>query len=97
MKRAELMSILEAPITSEKTTLAAEKDRQVVFRVKKAANKDQIKRAIELLFSVQVESVNVLNISGKVKRSGKFRGSRSDWKKAYIKLKPGSEIDFSVP
>ncbi|SMF96774.1 large subunit ribosomal protein L23 [Methylomagnum ishizawai] len=96
MKQTDLMSILDAPIISEKTTLAGEKNRQVVFRVKKTATKNQIKRAVEFLFKVQVESVNVLNVQGKVKRFGRFLGTRSDWKKAYVKLKPGSEIDFSA-
>ncbi|BBL73833.1 50S ribosomal protein L23 [Methylomagnum ishizawai] len=96
MKQTDLMSILDAPIISEKTTLAGEKNRQVVFRVKKTATKNQVKRAVEFLFKVQVESVNVLNVQGKVKRFGRFLGTRSDWKKAYVKLKPGSEIDFSA-
>jgi large subunit ribosomal protein L23 len=96
MRQTDLMSVLEAPIISEKTTLAAEKDHRVVFRVKKSATKGQIKRAVELLFKVEVDSVHVLNVKGKVKRFGRFFGSRSDWKKAYVKLKPGFDIDFSA-
>lgn len=96
MRNIELMSLIEAPVISEKSTLAAEKQNQVVFRVKKTSNKQQIKRAIELLFKVEVESVRVLNVKGKSKRFGKFLGSRSDWKKAYVKLKPGFDIDFAT-
>jgi large subunit ribosomal protein L23 len=96
MKQAELMSVLEAPIISEKSTAVAEGGRQVVFRVRKTATKQQVKRAVELLFKVEVESVHVLNIKGKEKRFGRFMGSRSDWKKAYIKLKEGFDIDFAV-
>lgn len=96
MRQTDLMSVLEAPIISEKTTLAAEKDHRVVFRVKRNATKEQIKRAVELLFKVEVDSVHVLNVKGKVKRFGRFLGSRSDWKKAYVKLKPGFDIDFSA-
>lgn len=95
MRNIELMSLIEAPIISEKSTLAAEKENQVVFRVKKTSSKQQIKRAIELLFKVEVESVRVLNVKGKSKRFGKFLGSRSDWKKAYVNLKPGFDIDFA--
>lgn len=95
MKQTDLMSILEAPIISEKVTLLAEKSHNVVFRVKRTATKSQVKRAVELLFKVEVDSVNVLNIKGKAKRFGRFIGTRSDWKKAYVKLKPGFDIDFS--
>lgn len=95
MKHTDLMSVLVAPVISEKSTIAAEKDRQVVFRVKKTATKSQVKRAVELLFKVEVDSVNVLNTKGKAKRFGRFMGTRSDWKKAYVKLKPGFEIDFA--
>lgn len=96
MNQNDLMSVLDAPIISEKSTIASEKNSQIAFRVKKKATKQQIKRAVELLFQVQVESVNVLNVKGKTKRFGRFIGSRSDWKKAYVKLKPGFDIDFAA-
>jgi large subunit ribosomal protein L23 len=96
MRQADLMGLLEAPIISEKSTRIAEGERCVVFRVKKSASKHQIKRAVELLFKVEVDSVHVLNVKGKVKRFGRFLGMRSDWKKAYVKLKPGFDIDFST-
>lgn len=96
MKQAELMSILLAPVVSEKSTRAAEREKRVVFKVKRQATKQQVKRAVELLFQVEVEAVNVLNVGGKEKRFGRTLGVRSDWKKAYIKLKPGFDIDFAA-
>ncbi|HYE37111.1 50S ribosomal protein L23 [Methylocaldum sp.] len=96
MRQLELMSVIEAPIISEKTTSAAEKARRIAFRVKRTASKPQIKQAVELLFKVEVASVHVLNVGGKIKRSGRFVGERSDWKKAYVKLKSGFDIDLSV-
>lgn len=96
MRQTDLMNLLEAPIISEKSTRSAEKERRVAFRVRKNATKHQIKRAVELLFKVEVDSVHVLNVKGKVKRFGRFLGTRSDWKKAYVKLKPGFDIDLSA-
>lgn len=96
MRQIDLMGIIEAPIVSEKSTRAGEKNNQVVFRVKRTATKQQVKRAVELLFKVEVDSVNVLNVGGKTKRFGRFVGNRSDWKKAYVKLKPGSDIEFAT-
>ena len=91
-----LSGILEAPIISEKSTNAAEKNNQFVFKVKKSATKKQVKSAVELMFEVEVESVHVLNVKGKIKRAGKTMGKRSDWKKADVKLKPGHDIEFSA-
>jgi len=91
-----LAGILEAPIISEKSTNAAEKNNQFVFKVKKSATKKQVKSAVELMFEVEVQSVHVLNIKGKIKRAGKTMGKRSDWKKAYVKLKAGHDIEFSA-
>lgn len=96
MNKIDLMRVVEAPVISEKSTAVAESSNSVVFKVKSSANKLQIKRAVELLFKVEVESVQVLNVKGKQKRFGKFVGRRSDWKKAYVKLKPGFDIDFAV-
>ena len=95
MKQTDLMGIIEAPVVSEKSSLSAEKGR-VVFKVKRTATKNQIKRAVELLFKVQVDSVHVLNVKGKEKRFGRSQGTRSDWKKAYVKLQPGFDIDFAA-
>ena len=96
MKQIDLMSILLAPVISEKSSVSAEKHNRVVFKVKRTATKPQVKRAVELLFKVEVDSVHVLIVKGKDKRFGKFVGTRSDWKKAYIKLKPGFDIDFAA-
>jgi large subunit ribosomal protein L23 len=92
----QLAGVLEAPIISEKSTNAAEKNNQFVFKVQKAATKKQVKDAVELMFAVEVDSVHVLNVKGKQKRVGKSPGKRSDWKKAYVKLKPGNDIAFSA-
>ncbi len=67
-----------------------------MFRVLPEAEKDQIRRAVELMFKVEVDSVRVLNVKGKNKRTGRFIGKRSDWKKAYVKLKPGHDINFGT-
>ena len=89
-----LMQVILAPQISEKSTYVADKNEQVVFRVVSDATKPEIKAAVELLFKAQVDSVQVLNVKGKVKRSGKVMGRRKDWKKAYVALKPGQEINF---
>lgn len=95
MKQSDLMGLIEAPIISEKSTLSAEKERRLVFRIKRNATKLQVKRAIEAIFNVEVDSVHVLNVKGKIKRFGQFTGTRADWKKAYVKLKPGFDINFT--
>jgi large subunit ribosomal protein L23 len=97
MSNYQLIDILDAPIISEKSTIAAEKDNRFVFRVKKQATKIQVKKAVEAMFSVEVDSVHTLNVKGKKKRFGKTLGQRSDWKKAYVKLKPGHDISFATP
>lgn len=89
-----LMQVLLAPQVSEKSTFVAEKNEQVVFRVVGDATKPEIKAAVELLFKVEVESVQVANVKGKQKRFGRLVGRRKDWKKAYVCLKAGQEINF---
>ncbi|WP_333877138.1 50S ribosomal protein L23 [Methylobacter sp.] len=96
LNKYHLAGVLQAPIVSEKSTIAAEKNNQFVFKVQKNATKRQVKSAVELMFSVEVDSVQVLNVKGKQKRFGGSLGQRSDWKKAYVKLKPGHDIDFSA-
>lgn len=95
MNQQRLMKILLSPIVSEKSTMIADKNEQVAFRVVADATKVEVKAAVELLFKVQVESVQVLNIKGKVKRFGRSTGRRSDVRKAYVSLKPGQEINFA--
>ena len=90
----ELFNILIAPIVTEKNSrLAAE--RKYVFRVLDTATKTEIKKAVQALFNVAVESVRVCNIKGKVKNFGKISGQRRSWKKAYVMLKPENEIKFA--
>ena len=89
-----LLSVLLGPVISEKATMVADKNEQVVFEVARDANKLEIKGAVELLFKVQVESVQIVNQKGKAKRFGRFEGRRNHVKKAYVSLKPGQEINF---
>jgi len=89
-----LLKVLLAPHVSEKSTMAAEGNNAVVFKVLKDANKAEIKAAVEKLFEVEVDSVRTLNVKGKTKRHGQSFGKRSDWKKAYVVLKEGQDIDF---
>lgn len=91
-----LMNVLLAPQISEKATYVAEKDEQVIFRVASDATKPEIKAAVELMFKVNVESVQVSNVKGKNKRFGRTMGRRKDWKKAYVCLAPGQEINFAA-
>ena len=95
IEQSKLANILLAPIVSEKSTIAAENSNQFVFKVQKVATKLEVKKAVELMFDVEVDSVQVLNVKGKVKRFGRALGKRSDWKKAYVKIKAGHDIDFS--
>lgn len=89
-----LLQIILGPHISEKSTAAAESGNQVVFRVRRDASKPEIKKAVELLFEVQVDAVSVVNVSGKAKRFGARMGQRSSWKKAYVRLAPGQDLDF---
>ncbi|WP_247538874.1 50S ribosomal protein L23 [Ralstonia pseudosolanacearum] len=91
-----LMQVLLSPVVSEKATLVADKNEQVVFEVARDANKGEVKAAVELLFKVEVESVQILNQKGKQKRFGRFMGRRDHVKKAYVSLKPGQEINFET-
>jgi large subunit ribosomal protein L23 len=96
-----LMQILLAPVISEKSTYVGEKNNDVVFRVARDATKPEIKAAVELLFStkdkkIAVTGVRVANVKGKEKRFGRFMGRRDDWKKAYVSLAEGSDINFQA-
>ena len=94
MNQERLMQVLLAPQISEKATFIAEKNEQVVFRVVSTATKPEVKAAVEMLFKVEVESVQIANIKGKTKRFGRSMGKRKGWKKAYVSLKAGQEINF---
>jgi large subunit ribosomal protein L23 len=89
-----LMTVLQGPLLSEKSTMSAELHNQIVFKVRPDATKAEIREAVELVFEVQVDRVQVINCRGKVKRFGQTRGRRNDWKKAYVRLAEGSQIDF---
>jgi len=96
-----LMQVILAPQVSEKSTRVGDKHGQVVLRVAVDATKPEIKAAIELLFGtkdkkIEVLSVQVANMRGKGKRIGRYAGSRKNWKKAYVSLKPGQEINFAA-
>jgi large subunit ribosomal protein L23 len=93
---AQLMTIVLAPVVSEKSTFVADKNRQYVFRVADDATKPQIKAAVELMFKTQVESVTVSNVKGKARRFGRMEGRRRNWKKAYVRLAEGQEINFAA-
>ena len=96
IQQIKLASVLSAPIVSEKSAIVADSNNQFVFKVAKNATKLQIKNAVELMFDVKVESVRVLNVKGKIKRFGRTLGKRSDWKKAYVKLQSGHNIELAT-
>lgn len=97
MNKERLYQIIEAPHVSEKSTRVSGEGNQYVFRVAKAATKPEVKAAIEMLFEVQVEAVNIVNVKGKQK-SFKFRaGRRPNWKKAYVRVAEGQSIDVEAP
>jgi large subunit ribosomal protein L23 len=91
-----LLQVILAPVVSEKSTFVADKNEQVIFRVMRDATKPEIRAAVEMLFKVEVENVQIANVKGKEKRSGRFVGRRDNWKKAYICLKPGQEIQLGA-
>jgi len=94
MNQDRLMKVLFSPVVSEKSTRVADAHRQFVFKVDKTASKPEVRKAVELMFDVKVDNVQVSNMRGKIKRHGKSSGKRSDWKKAYVTLAEGHDIDF---
>jgi large subunit ribosomal protein L23 len=95
MNQERLMNILLAPVVSEKSSRLADASRQFVFKVMKNATKPEVKKAVELMFNVKVDNVQTANMRGKVKAHGRTVGRRSDWKKAYVTLSEGHDIDFT--
>lgn len=91
-----MMRVLIAPQISEKATYVADKHEQVVFRVMTDATKPEIKAAVEMMFKVQVTKVQVACVKGKAKRFGRIMGCQNNWKKAYVCLVPGQEINFAA-
>jgi len=94
MINERLSKILLAPIVSEKSARIGDESRQIVFKVVPNASKPEIRSAVEQMFDVKVTAVKTANVKGKVKRFGQTMGRRSDWKKAYVTLAEGSDIDF---
>ena len=92
----QLMNIVLAPVVSEKSTFVADRNRQYVFRVADDATKPEIKAAVELMFKTKVDSVTVTNVKGKVRRFGRLEGRKRSWKKAYVRLADGQEINFAA-
>jgi large subunit ribosomal protein L23 len=91
-----LTLVLLAPVVSEKGTQIADKHNQVIFKVQPDATKPEVKAAVEAMFKVEVERVQMVNVDGKVKRFGRHTGRRRNWKKAYVCLKAGQEINFAA-
>jgi len=94
MNQERLLKVILAPHVSEKSTVSAEMSNTLVFKVTTDANKAEIKGAVEQLFEVEVSGVRTVNVKGKTKRHGTRMGKRKDWKKAYVTLKEGHDIDF---
>jgi len=94
MNQERIYKVLLGPHISEKSTVVSEAGNQVVFKVVKDAAKPEVKAAVETLFDVKVKNVRVSNVKGKAKNFGRIRGRRSGWKKAYVSLQDGYEIDF---
>ena len=94
MNQEQIMKVLIAPIVSEKSTRLADAHRQFVFKVVTDASKPDVRKAVELMFDVKVEGVQIANVRGKTKRFGQSTGKRSDWKKAFVTLAEGHDINF---
>lgn len=96
MNKERLMKILLGPVMSEKSANAADTAQQFVFKVATDATKPEIAAAVEMLFDVNVEKVQTVNVKGKRKRFGRIEGKRKDWKKAVVRLAEGQDIDFGA-
>ena len=96
LSQERLINVLVAPHVTEKSALAMQNSNQYAFRVRRDASKPDTKAAVELMFQVKVESVNVINEPGKTRRFGKTVGRTQDWKKAYVRLAPGQSIDYEA-
>ena len=95
MNQERILKVLRAAHVSEKATILADQNGTFVFKVAKDANKLEIKKAVEQLFNVKVKAVSTLNVKGKTKRTVRGLGKRNDWKKAYVSLEAGQDIDFA--
>ena len=95
MNQERLLKVLLGPLVSEKSSRLTEQSQQFVFKILPDATKLEVKKAVEMLFKVNVQSVQVVNVKGKVKRFGRGLGRRNDWKKAYVRLQEGQETDLA--
>jgi large subunit ribosomal protein L23 len=96
MSRERLMSVLVAPHVTEKTSLMLQDRNQYAFRVRRDATRVEVRQAVELMFDVKVERVNVVNEPGKTRKFGRTSGRTQDWKKAYVRLVEGQSIDYEA-
>ncbi|MEH6552187.1 MAG: 50S ribosomal protein L23 [Pseudomonadales bacterium] len=96
MNQERIFTVLVAPHISEKTANVSEAHNQVVFKVSVDATKLEVKKAVEQLFEVKVKSVATLNVKGKVKRNRYGSVRKASWKKAYVTLEAGQDIDFTL-
>jgi large subunit ribosomal protein L23 len=96
MSRERLATVLVAPHVTEKTALAMQNANQYTFRVRRDADKTEVKQAVELMFDVKVAGVQVVNEPGKSRRFGRLVGRTQDWKKAYVRLADGQAIDYEA-
>jgi large subunit ribosomal protein L23 len=94
LNQERLMTVLVGPHVSEKASVVADKHNQICFRVRRDSSKKEIAQAVEMMFEVKVDKVQVSNVRGKIKRFGQTLGKRADWKKAYVTLAEGHDIDF---
>ncbi|MFW5427034.1 MAG: 50S ribosomal protein L23 [Methylophagaceae bacterium] len=94
MNLERITKVILGPVVAEKASRVAESNNQVVLKVLPDANKSEIKQAVEKMFDVKVESVTTMNVKGKIKRTGRIMGKRSDWKKAYVTLVEGADLNF---
>lgn len=94
MNLERITKVILGPVVAEKASRVAESNNQVVLKVLPSANKTEIKQAVEEMFDVKVESVTTMNVKGKSKRTGRIMGKRSDWKKAYVTLVEGADLNF---
>jgi large subunit ribosomal protein L23 len=96
MNQERLLKVILAPVVSEKSTRVADKGNQITFKVMSDATKQEISAAVEMLFKVEVTAVQTLNVKGKAKRNKFGMGRQKNWKKAYVCIKPGQEIDLAA-
>ena len=96
MNQERIFQVLTAPHVSEKAAIAADQNNQYVFKVAVDATKAEIKKSVEQLFKVKVDNVRTLKVKGKVKRNRYGLSAKSTWKKAYVRLEQGQDIDFAT-